>query len=95
MSIVGLIVTGVLQANQSDDFNGLFKADNDFSLVLTLKHALVIAMVIITLLRSRGLNHLKLAAPTKEKASARLLVANLTLGVGVLLLSGFSAVLAS
>ena len=95
VSIVGLIVTGLLLANQSDDFNGLFKADNDYSLVLTLKHVLVIAMVSVTLIRSLGLNRLKLAAPAKEKVSARLLFTNLVLDVGVLLLSAFSAAIAS
>jgi copper resistance protein D len=94
-SIIGLIVTGVLQANQSDEFNGLFAVDNDYSLVLTLKHVLVIAMIIITLTRSLGLNRLNLAAPAKEKLSIRLLFANLALGVGVFLLSGFSAALAT
>lgn len=95
VSIIGLIVTGVLQANQSDDFSGLFKTDNDYSLVLTLKHVLVIAMVVIALTRSLVLNRLTLAAPTKEQFSTWLLFANLALGVGVLLLSGFATALTS
>ncbi len=95
VSIIGLIVTGVLQANRVDDFNGLFKVDNDYSLVLTLKHVLVIAMIVIALTRSLGLKRLNLAAPAKEKLSVRLLFSNLALGVGVLLLSGFSAALAT
>lgn len=94
-SIIGLIVTGVLQANQSDEFTGLFTVDNDYSLVLTLKHVVVIAMVLVTLMRSWGLNRLKLAALAKEKLNIRLLFANLALGVGVLLFSGFSAAFAT
>lgn len=95
VSIAGLIVTGLLQANQNDAFTGLFSAGNDYSLVLALKHVLVIAMVLITLIRSLGLKKWNLAVPAKEKLSARLLVTNLALGVGVLLLSGVSAALAS
>lgn len=95
LSIIGLIVTGVLQANRSEEFGGLFSIDSDYSFVLTLKHLLVIAMVIITLLRSLGLKRLKLAAPAKDKLSVGLLMANLVLGLGVLLLSGFSAALAA
>lgn len=94
-SIIGLIVTGMLQANQSDEFNGLFAMDNDYSLVLTLKHVLVIVMVGITLTRSLGLKRLKLTELTKERLNIRLLFTNLVLGIGVLLLSGFSAALAS
>jgi putative copper export protein len=95
VSIVGLIVTGLLQANRSDAFAGLFSAGNDYSLVLTLKHLLVITMVIIALIRSLGLKRWKLAPQAKAKLNARLLMANLVLGIGVLLLSGFSTALAS
>lgn len=95
VSIIGLIVTGLLQAKRSEAFTGLFSTGNDYSLVLTLKHVLVIAMILITLSRSLGLKKWKLAAPTREKLRARLLVANLALGIGVLVLSGFSAALAS
>lgn len=95
VSIVGLIVTGLLQANRSDAFAGLFSAGNDYSLVLTLKHLLVITRVIIALIRSLGLKRWKLAPQAKAKLNARLLMANLVLGIGVLLLSGFSTALAS
>ncbi|MCZ7540470.1 MAG: CopD family protein [Anaerolineae bacterium] len=94
-SIVGLIVTGLLQARQNDDFAGLFSTANDYTLVLTLKHVLVLVMIAITLIRSLGLKGWKLAAPAKEQLSIRLLFANAALGVGVLLLSGFSAALAA
>lgn len=95
ISIVGLIVTGLLQARQNDDFAGLFNTGNDYSLVLTLKHVLVLVMIAITLIRSLGLKRWKLAAPARDKLSVRLLFANAALGVGVLLLSGFSAALAA
>jgi len=95
VSIIGLIVTGMLQANRSEEFTGLFRIDSSYSLVLTLKHLLVIAMVIIALLRSLGLKRWQLAASTKDKLNAGLLMTNLVLGVGVLLLSGFSAALAA
>ncbi len=95
VSIIGLVVTGLLQANRSDDFNGLFRTGNDYSLVLALKHALVLAMIVIALLRSLGVKRLKLPNPAKEKLSIGLLFTNAALGVGVLLLSGLATALAS
>ena len=94
-SIIGLVVTGMLLARQNDDFNGLFSVANDYALALTFKHVLVLIMVAITLIRSLGLKRWNLAAPAKERLSVRLLVANVALGIGVLLLSGFTAALAS
>lgn len=93
VSIVGLIVTGILQARRDPSFLGLFSAGNSYSMVLTVKHLLVVAMIAIALLRSLVLGRSP-ATPERERLSARLLLANVVLGVAVLLASGFTAALA-
>ncbi|HID64490.1 MAG TPA: hypothetical protein EYP49_17365 [Anaerolineae bacterium] len=96
MSIVGLVLTGLLQANRSPAFQGLFSFDNAYSTVLTLKHILVLAMVAVALYRSLVLGRRSgPLTPSQEKLSAGLLFLNIVLGVTILLLSGFSMALVS
>jgi len=96
VSIVGLILTGILQANRTAAFQGLFSFDNNYSTVLSLKHVAVMAMVGIALYRSLVLGRRRgPSTPAREKLSARLLLINIVLGIGVLLLSGFTAALAA
>ena len=52
VSIAGLIVTGVLQAQRNPAFEGLFTFGNAYSTVLTLKHIVVVLMIGIALFRS-------------------------------------------
>lgn len=90
--IVGLILTGLLMANRSAAFQGLFSFGNTYSALLSVKHILVIAMVIVALARSLFLGRQQGAAAQKEqKFKAILLYLNIILGVVVLLLSGFCA----
>ena len=96
VSIVVLVVTGMLQANRNPAFGGLFSFGNPYSTVLTLKHILVLAMVAIALYRSLVLGRRSgPSSPAQEKTKAGLLFLNIALGIAVLLLSGFSAALAS
>jgi len=96
VSIVGLVLTGFLQANRSPAFQGLFSFGNPYSTVLTLKHILVLAMIAVALYRSLVLGRRSgPSTPSQEKLSAGLLFLNIVLGVAVLLLSGFSTALAS
>lgn len=96
ISIVGLVLTGFLQARANPAFTGLFSFANPYSAVLAIKHIVVLAMILIALYRSLALirNSGSLSAD-REKLSARLLFANILLGVVTLLLSGFSAALAA
>lgn len=89
-SIVGLILTGVLQAQRNPAFEGLFAFGNAYSTALTLKHIVVVAMIGIALFRSLVLGRREQQTPARERLSAGLLLANLALGVVVLLLTGFS-----
>ena len=96
VSIVGLVLTGFLQANRSPAFQGLFSFGNPYSTVLTLKHILVLAMIAVALYRSLVLGRRSgPSTPSQEKLGAGLLFLNIVLGVAVLLLSGFSTALAS
>ena len=96
VSIVGLLLTGLLQANRNPDFQGLFSFGNSYSTVLTIKHILVLAMVAVALFRSLVLGRRSgPSTPSQEKLKAGLLFLNIILGVAILLLSGFSAALAS
>ena len=93
VSIIGLVLTGLLQANRSPAFLGLFSFGNAYSAVLAVKHLLVLAMITITLYRSLALG--KTSTPAQEKLKAILLILNIVLGISILLLSGFTAALSS
>ena len=96
VSMIGLVLTGLLQANRSPAFQGLFSFGNAYSTVLTIKHILVVAMIAIALYRSLVLGRKKgVSAPSQEKLKASLLMVNIVLGVAILLLSGFTAALSS
>jgi len=96
VSIVGLVLTGMLMANRSSAFQGLFRFNNAYSTVMTLKHILVLAMMGVALVRSLGLGRRRgPSTPSQEKLSAGLLFLNITLGIVVLLLSGLAAALSS
>ncbi len=54
-AIVGLIVTGILLSRQSPEFHGLFAWTGAYSVALSLKHVLVILMVVVAVVRSVAL----------------------------------------
>ena len=93
VSLVGLVLTGLLQANRSPAFQGLFSFGNAYSAVLAVKHILVLAMIAIALYRSLALG--SASTPAEEKLKARLLVLNIIFGISILLLSGFTAAFSS
>ncbi len=93
VSLVGLVLTGLLQANRSSAFLGLFSFGNAYSAALTIKHILVIAMIAIALYRSLALGGA--STPSQEKLKAALMILNIIFGVSILLLSGFTVALSS
>ncbi len=96
ISIVGLLVTGMLQARGNPAFQGLFSVGNAYSIALTLKHIFVIVMIAIALYRSLAFGRRREPmSPSQTKQSARLLLLNIILGVVVLLVSGFLVAFAS
>jgi putative copper resistance protein D len=89
VSILGLVLTGLLHAKRSPGFQGFFAVGNTYSLILTVKHVLILAMVGIALFRSLTLGRNgDRASPSRERLNAWLLYINIGLGVAVLLLSG-------
>jgi len=96
VSMIGLVLTGLQQANRSPAFQGLFSFGNVYSTVLATKHILVVAMIAIALYRSLVLGRKSGAStPSQEKLKASLLMANIVLGIAILLFSGFIAALTS
>lgn len=93
VSMIGLVLTGLLQANRASAFLGLFSLGNTYSAILAVKHILVLAMIAIALYRSLALA--KTSTPAQEKLKATLLILNIIFGIGILLLSGFTAALSS
>lgn len=95
-SIAGLILTGLLMAQRSPAFEGLFAFSNLYSSLLTFKHLLILMMIVIALWRSLVLGkRQKSVNPSQEKWGARLLLTNIILGVTVLLASAALTTLAS
>ena len=96
VSIVGLVLTGLLQANRSPAFQGLFSFGSTYSMLLSLKHILVLAMIAVALIRSLVLGRRSgPSTPAQEKLKVGLLFFNIALGIGVMLLSGFGAALSA
>ena len=95
ISIVVLIVTGIVMSNRVAAYQGLFSFANAYSTTLSIKHVLVILMVVVALLRSVAVDRLRLEGPARERLSAALLMLNIVLGVLVLLASGYSAALSA
>jgi uncharacterized membrane protein len=96
VSIAGLVLTGLLLSRRSPAFGGLFGFGNSYSTILTLKHVLILAMVAVALYRSLVLGRRTgPSTPDQEKLSPGLVLFNSLLGLLVLLLSGFTAALAT
>ncbi len=93
VSLVGLVLTGLLQANRNSAFLGLLSFGNTYTAVLAVKHILVLAMIVIALYRSLALA--QASTPAQEKLKATLLILNIVFGVCILLLSGFVTALSS
>lgn len=92
ISMVGLAITGMLLTRRGPA-GGLFQFDTPYGTALSVKHILMILMVLTAVART-GINR-KLAAkpaPQTEKASAALLLLNILFGVAVLFLSSLLAV---
>jgi uncharacterized membrane protein len=94
ISILGLFITGVIQARAEPTFNGLLRFDSLYSSLTSIKHIFTFIMVGIALFRSLIIgNKLDGADPKLMKQSLLLIIINAFLGMGVLLLSGLMAAL--
>lgn len=92
ISIIGLLITGILLSNRSPLFLGYFTIANEYSFILTIKHALIGVMVVFTIVRSLVVPRLTtLQMPTKKKLNGGILFANIILGILVLFFSAYTA----
>jgi len=94
ISIFGLWVTGLLMGRQSPDYAGFLNFTSPYNLLISIKHLLVLGMVVIALVRRFGLGRRIMDFTAKDqKTYALLLIVNAFLGVVVIFLSGISAIL--
>ncbi len=87
VSMVGLVLTGVLLARRQGGA-GVFRFDTAWNAVLSIKHAVVIALVALSLLR-RALSR------KSPRAAGALLAVNAVLGVLILALSAANAAMSA
>lgn len=88
VSMAGLALTGILLGRSSKNFTGLFGFGTPYMTALSIKHILMILMVILAFVRltlnKRASTQPK---PTLRKAAAGVLMINVLLSVVVLFLS--------
>ena len=85
VAIPGLLATGLFLGKSNPIPKGLFSFTNPYDSAMTIKLILLVAMTVIALMRSR-----RTPKPGEgEKSAAMLMIANLILGLIVLLLSGY------
>lgn len=92
ISMVGLFITGIVQARSETAFTGLMHFDTTYGVLTSIKHLLTITMIAIALYRSLVLGKKAEQATEKQsKLSLQLIMVNTGLGVFILLLSGLMA----
>lgn len=57
VSIAGLVLTGILLSRRSEEFQGFFSWGDTYSAALSVKHVVVLAMIVVALARSLLLSH--------------------------------------
>jgi len=92
ISMTGAAITGAPIAKQDAAFSGMFHWSNVYTSMVSTKSILVILMIILALVRTLVLGKGQ-PTPQRSKLSIQLLYLNIVLGIGVLLLSSFCAVL--
>lgn len=95
ISIIGLTVTGILLSKQAPNYQTAFSFANTYSILVSVKHILIILMVLITLTKSLILDRLKTQNPTIMRIRLIFIIINLVLGIAVLFLSGYSSAIGS
>lgn len=95
VSIVGLIATGILLSRQAPLYTSPFSFTNQYSIFVSVKHIIIIPMIIIALVKSLYLDRIKEPSEVLKKVRMALIFVNLLLGIVVLILSGMSAAFAN
>lgn len=88
ISMVGLAITGLLLGKSSKNFTGLMDFGTGYMTALSVKHVLIVLMVILAFVRLSINKRIKLEKKMElQKVSAAILVLNSLLGIVVLFLS--------
>ena len=83
IGFIVIIVTGVLEVRYSESFQGLFRFGNTYSILLSIKHILVLVMILLVVLRR------VLPKPQKNPNPPLLVMyINTIIGIAVVILSG-------
>lgn len=94
ISIIGLWITGMLLSRQSAANAGFLDFSTPYNILLSIKHLIILVMVLIALYRGfvlgRNIEHF---SAQEQKIYGILLLINMILGVGVVILSGIGSVL--
>jgi putative copper export protein len=88
ISMAGLALTGLLLGKSSKNFTGLMNFDTPYMTGLSLKHILIVLMVVLAIVRLSINKRIKTEKkPELQKTSFAILLLNAILGVVVLFLS--------
>lgn len=94
---VGILIlagTGLLMTRLSGKKNGFLDFDNPYAIVLSIKHIFMIIISLIAVIRSTIFREVALSRNrTKKKISMALLIINSLLGIVIIILSSFNAVI--
>ncbi len=98
ISMVGLMVTGILMSRfafTKGYYAGPFSFANEYSILMAIKHILMILMVVVAITKGAILDNLKKQSKALKKMRVILIAVNLLLGIAVLVLSGMTSTIAS
>lgn len=94
ISMIGLWVTGVLLSRQSAANAGFLNFSTAYNTLLSIKHLIVLVMVLIAIYRGFVLGrNIEQFSAREQKLYVVLIMINVILGVGVVFLSGIGSVL--
>lgn len=94
VSILMLAITGIVQARISGKVTGLLIFNSPYNIFLSIKHILMVLMVIIAFIRLKGIKKLEAAASMiRKKTSLILMHINALLGVLILIISAVLTIL--
>ncbi|MDF1519227.1 MAG: hypothetical protein RQ728_04645 [Brevefilum sp.] len=92
VSIFGLWITGLLLGKQSQAYSGFMSFSNTYNALLSVKHLLIFAMILIAVYRRFILGKKIMSFDdSQQKLYGFLLILNTLLGVIILFLSGISS----
>lgn len=94
ISVLGLWVTGLLLGRRSPDYGGFLNFSSSYSILISIKHLIILVMVAIALFRRFGIGRRIMDFTAQDqKIYASLLIVNAFLGVVVIFLSAISTFL--